>query len=153
MTTPVPEQIRVSGIWIVCSSAFSVETSNGFVSVNREVVRNSRGEGCPASRATFRVDGPRSAGFLPDWVGFAPVIGLYGGGIITSWPGFDVRFVAHVRELINSAITTTCWVESPPPLILTRGSDGTFSGARDTEVNASNSGGGLSGLLGSRRWV
>ncbi|KAH8704439.1 hypothetical protein GQ44DRAFT_514073 [Phaeosphaeriaceae sp. PMI808] len=69
--------------------------------------------------------GPRSAGFLPDFFGRLPVIGLYGAGMITIWDGFDQTYITNFRKDSNSLDRTTHWVEalmSPSQVI--RNSDG-----------------------------
>ena len=138
--------LRVCGVWIVCSSRFSLGSLNGLISANGEIIRNAAGQGCPSEQATYRVEGPRSAGFLPDTFGWLPVIGLYGAGVITVWGGFDETWVRNLRRAIDNLITTTCWVESPQPLVVNISANSmTFT--PDPTLNPSDIG------RGSFRWL
>ncbi|UKZ80136.1 hypothetical protein TrVFT333_007901 [Trichoderma virens FT-333] len=145
-TTNVGGSLRICGVWIVCSSRFTLESTNGFLSANNTIIRNAAGQGCPAEQTTFRVEGPRSAGFLPESLGWLPVIGLYGAGVITVWGGFDETWVRNIRRAIDSLITTTCWVESPRPLTITVGAN-SMGFAPDPTLNPSDVG------RGNFRWL
>lgn len=79
---PIPDAI-LNGIWRVSSGSISFTNRDGFLAVNGKVLRNIQGQACPWDQCVHTSMGPRSAGFLPNFMGRLPVIGLYGAGVIT----------------------------------------------------------------------
>lgn len=102
----------LNGIWMVSTNSIKFENAGGFLSVNGKVPRNGHGQACPWGQCVHTALGPRSAGFLPNFLGHTPVIGLYGGGLITIWDGFDQVYVTNFRNDSNSWENTTHWVEA-----------------------------------------
>ncbi|RYP49603.1 hypothetical protein DL768_004724 [Monosporascus sp. mg162] len=102
----------LNAIWMVSTGAISFANFGGFLAVNGKVPENAHGKGCPWDQCVHTSMGPRSAGFLPDFFGHLPVIGLYGGGMVTIWDGFDQTYVTNFRKDSNSVDRTTHWVEA-----------------------------------------
>jgi hypothetical protein len=102
----------LNGLWMVSSNAITFVNFGGLLSVNGNVPKNKDGKGCPWDQCVHSAMGPRSAGFLPEAFGHLPVIGLYGGGMITIWDGFDETYIANFRKESNSWNSTTHWVEA-----------------------------------------
>jgi hypothetical protein len=102
----------LNGIWMVSTGPISFANFGGFLAVNGKVPRNGVGEACPWDQCVHTSMGPRSAGFLPNFFGHLPVIGLYGAGMITIWIGFDQAYIKSFRKDSDTWENTTHWVEA-----------------------------------------
>ncbi|KAI9862353.1 MAG: Vegetative incompatibility protein HET-E-1 [Trichoglossum hirsutum] len=102
----------LNGIWMVSTGSISFTNFGGHLAVNGKVPRNGLGQACPWDQCVHTSMGPRSAGFLPNFIGRLPVIGLNGGGMISIWAGFDETYIKNFRKDSNSWDTTTHWVEA-----------------------------------------
>ncbi|KAF3171334.1 hypothetical protein TWF106_006576 [Orbilia oligospora] len=116
--------VKFTMVWTCGSHGWYAGDVKGFVGVaprgkNLKVVRNDQGEGCPWGSFEWHIEGPRTAGFIQAMpvVGrilkHAPVIGLYGGGCVLAWSGFDDTWLKNFRKYTDENTSTTHWVEAP----------------------------------------
>ncbi|KAK6517939.1 hypothetical protein TWF506_005109 [Arthrobotrys conoides] len=116
--------VKFTMVWTCSSHGWYAGDVRGFVGVaprgkNLKIVRNERDEGCPWKSFEWRIEGPRTAGFIQAVpvvgriLGHAPVIGLYGGGCVLAWSGFDGTWLQNFRNYTNEITSTTHWVEAP----------------------------------------
>lgn len=115
----------VNGIWMVSTGSISFTNSGGFLAINGEVPRNKDRKACPWDQCVYDTMGPRSASFLPPLFAHLPIIGLYGGGMITVWDGFDQDYITNFKNLSDRGKNSTHWVEAMmAPAYIVRDSEG-----------------------------